>query len=600
MRIGWSKYDSRRIVLFDKHERLYGMKNMPKETYDLPSITVLGVCNNDVAGACLVKDGKIAAAASEERFTRVKDDSVWPTQAIEFVLKEAGLELEDVDYLAYGWNAGFDQDRHLMLYVDRIIDESRFNPRGLPYIRQRIFNELKNDKSKRREFDDYSHTNGLEGRTVYLDHHECHAVGAFACSPFDEALVVTCDGRGDFQALTVSHYGENDFRLLQQETTIDSLGYFYGRITKLLGYKANRHEGKVTGLAAFGNPEPLLPVMREMIAFKEGELRARCGPLYRPSYDGFEDEVTHLFDRESPENVAAAAQCHTEEILAAVVEHHITAIGPSNVCLAGGVFGNVKLNQRIREVAGVRNVYVLPCMGDGGLALAAAVGVAYQKSGTRFLKPSMKLGPNPEAFLPSSAILAKRYPDLSVSEFEDPIPELTRALAADQVIGMVKGRMEFGPRALCNRSIVYHAQDRSVNDWLNKRMHRTEFMPFAPVTASEHAPNCYTDWQLDHVAAEFMTMTYNCEPGFWSASPAIVHVDGTARPQVISKASDPFMHRLLHAWFEESGQMALINTSFNRHEEPIILSTDSAVEALHERIIDLVVLEERFVLRRPQ
>lgn len=180
---------------------------------------ILGITNNDLAGACLVRDGGIVAAASEERFTRQKDHKAWPSRSIDYVLGEAGIDLADIDRIAYGWNAGFDAGRHLDLYLDRVLEEARERPEGLPHLRKRIADEMANDKAKRGEFDAFVRANGLRGKVEYIDHHECHALGAFVCSPFDEALTLTCDGRGDFQSLTVTHYradgGETVLRIPQ-------------------------------------------------------------------------------------------------------------------------------------------------------------------------------------------------------------------------------------------------------------------------------------------------------------------------------------------------------------------------------------------------
>ncbi|WP_423204866.1 carbamoyltransferase C-terminal domain-containing protein [Pseudomonas kribbensis] len=561
-------------------------------------MVILGITNNDLSGACLVRDGQILSAVSEERFTRIKDHKIWPAKSIDFVLSQAGVSLEDVDYVAYGWNAGFNADKHLELYFDRIVEEVRNNPEGLTQFRQRVTDEVRNDKEKRVEFDQYIAANGLLGKAYYIDHHECHALGAYVCSPFDEALTLTCDGRGDFQSLTVTWYSPTETTVLQRETSIDSLGYFYGRITHLLGYKPNRHEGKVTGLAAFGDPQKLLGVMQQMIRFEDGRIKASCGDLFVPSYNNYSESLETLFSRETPEDIAAAVQRHSEDLLVAVVKHHLEQRGSTNLCLAGGVFGNVKLNQRLREIPGVKNVYVLPCMGDGGLALAAAVGAAYLENGTRFKNPAMTLGPESRSVSQNINLIHRDYPELGYHTPSNIIDVLTDALMENQVLGMFKGKMEFGPRSLCNRSIVYHAQDGEVNDWLNKRMHRTEFMPFGPVTAIEQAAACYVGWDEDQVAADTMTMTYDCHPQFSEASPAVVHIDGTARPQIIRPERDAFMHRLLNAWHERTGQAALINTSFNRHEEPIVCSPQDALDALKEGMVDLVVMSESLIVWR--
>ncbi|TDV61817.1 carbamoyltransferase C-terminal domain-containing protein [Pseudomonas sp. LP_7_YM] len=557
---------------------------------------VLGITNNDLSGACLVRDNQILSAVSEERFTRIKDHKVWPSQSIDFVLGQAGITINDVDYVAYGWSAGFNAEKHLPLYFDRIVEEVKTNPEGLSLFRKRMTDEIKNDKEKRAEFDAYISNQRMSGKAYYIDHHECHALGAYVCSPFDEALTLTCDGRGDFQALTLTHYSPGETTVLQRETSIDSLGYFYGRITHLIGYKPNRHEGKITGLAAFGEPNKLLGIMQKMIRFEDGRIKATCGDMFIPSYQDYSEPLQAFFSNEKKEDIAAAVQQHTEDLLVAIITHHLNQRGSSNLCLAGGVFGNVKLNQRLREIPGVKDVYVLPCMGDGGLALAAAVGTAYLINGTRFKNPAMTLGPEARSISQNINLLNRDYPQLNYHKPADMIETLVEALMQNQVLGMFKGKMEFGPRSLCNRSIIYHAKDADVNDWLNKRMHRTEFMPFGPVTAIDQAAECYIGWTAEQVAADTMTMTYDCHPDFIKASPAVVHIDGTARPQVVRPQADDFMHRLLNAWYDRTGQSALINTSFNRHEEPIVCSSQDALAALNEGIVDLVIMSESLIV----
>jgi len=562
---------------------------------------VLGITNNDTAGACLVEDDRVVAAVSEERFTRVKDHKIWPAHSIEFVLQHAGHTIADVDHVVYGWSAGFNSDRHLLLYVDRIAEEARIHPQGLPHLRRRIATEMDNDRAKRLEFDDFVAAHGLQSRAVYIDHHDAHGLGAFVCSPFDDALVVTCDGRGDFQSLTISYYSATGQQVRQRETTIDSLGYFYGRITQLLGFVPNRHEGKVTGLAAHGDPERLLPLMRQMIDVEDGRLRARCGMYFQPSYQTYSDELISRIRQEKPADVAAAAQRHLEDVLTTLVAAHITQVPTSSVCLAGGVFGNVKLNQRLLEVDGVDNVYVVPPMGDGGLPLHAAAGHVYRTTGLRPRLPSMALGV--DAALTGAELtdmLSDRSGLRMLDDVETDIAKLMiAALRANQVIGVCRGRMEFGPRALGKRSIIYRGDDPTLNDWLNKKLKRTEFMPFAPMTPECLAEQCYVGWRPDHPAGLFMTITYDCTAEFRQLCPAVVHVDNTARPQIVRRDDDPFLHDLLLSWHASTGQPALVNTSFNRHEEPIIGTPREALAAIEDEIVDLVVIDDRYVVWKP-
>jgi carbamoyltransferase len=165
---------------------------------------ILGIVNEDVSGACLVKDGRIVAAASEERYTRVKNDSSWPSQSIEYVLKQQNIELSDIDYISYGWGADFNSKKHLLMFFDRVVEETRNNPGHIETFRNRVEIEIKRDEEVRGGFLDFVKENGLDTKTIFLDHHECHAFSAFACSPFKKALVLTADGRGDYQSFSIS------------------------------------------------------------------------------------------------------------------------------------------------------------------------------------------------------------------------------------------------------------------------------------------------------------------------------------------------------------------------------------------------------------
>ena len=558
---------------------------------------ILGITNRDLAGACLVRDGEPVAAVSEERFTRVKDHLVWPERSIDFVLKAGGVSLEDVDRIAYGWSAGFDADKHLMLHVDRVIYEAFTRPESVPQLRALLEKELSRDRKWRGEFDEWVDRHGLRSRVVYIDHHESHGLGAFLCSPFDDALVVTCDGRGDYQSLTVTHAHSDGEEVLQRETAVDSLGFFYGRITALLGFTPNRHEGKITGLAAKGDADLLRPLMKKMIDVEDGRIRARFGTYFQPDYRTYSQELTEEIAQHQPADVAAAAQAHVEDILTQVVAHHLKSAPTRNVCLAGGVFANVKLNQRIAETAGVDSLYVLPAMGDGGLPLQAAVIAEYRESGRRSRVPSMALGPDSTVSDAEVGEILRGYPGLDHRRVDDGIQEvLLQALEAKQVIGTYRGRMEFGPRALGRRSVIYSTDDPSMNDWLNTRLKRTEFMPFAPITAEQLAQDCYLGWRPEDASALFMTVTYNCTEAFAKVCPAVVHVDGTARPQIVRQQDDPFLHSLLTAWHARSGQAALVNTSFNKHEEPIVCSLQDALDPLQDEVVDLVLVDDVYLV----
>lgn len=551
---------------------------------------VLGIANDETSSACLVVGGEVVAAASEERFTRIKMDDSWPQRSIEYVLRSQNITIDDVDAVAYGWSEGFDAEKHLLPYFDRIVYEARNNYEGIEVFRDRIHSEIERDSGKREEFRQFILDNGLEQKIFYFNHHECHALSAFTCSPFDSSLVVTADGRGDFDALTVSRFDGKGYEVLYRASSNDSLGFFYGRITALLGYQPHRHEGKVTGLAAHGDPSIHLSLMQEMIRFEGGKLIAVNGKWYRPFYSNFSPELKERIKSAKPEDIAAAAQKHLENLVCEVISYYLDKTGEKYVCLAGGVFANVLANQKILELEQVENIFVQPHMGDGGLALGAAVGTVFQQQGVKIRMPSMYLGPEPGEESHVRGLVADD-PELVIYQVEDVAAATVAAISENRVVGMVQGRMEFGPRALCHRSIIYHCGDSTVNDWLNKRMSRTEFMPFAPVTTEELAPSCFTGWKKEHVASRFMTVTYHCEPEFKQDCPAVVHIDGTARPQVVRRDDDPLVHSILSLWHEKTGCSALINTSFNSHGEPIICTAEDALNSLKSGTVDLLVFD---------
>lgn len=557
---------------------------------------ILGVTNNDTAGACLVKNTRILSAVHEERFTRVKCHKVWPQQSIDFVLRENNITLNDIDIIAYGWKAGFNEDYSLNLYIERIIAECVRNFDNVEILRKRVADELNNDREKRAEFDQYIFLNNLNTRVRYIDHHDTHAWGSWLCSPWNDALVVTCDGRGDFLSFTVRHIVDGNESVLHRETTIDSLGYFYGRITHLLGFTPNRHEGKVAGLAAHGSPQKALPLMRKTIDVHGHRLVASCGDYYLPSYQGYSEKLLEEIRKYTPQDIAAAAQYHTENIICKLIQPYIKNHKIKHVCLAGGLFGNVRLNQKIRELPGIEGVFILPCMGDEGLPLAAAVTAAWREHKTRCRLTGMSLGPQFSDEYVQSLIDVSS--DLRCEIPEDMTEHMLHLLRINTIIGVVRGPMEFGPRALCNRSIIYHAHNADINHWLNNKLQRTEFMPFGPVTTENLADICFKKWKSEDIAAEYMIITYVCKPIMKERCPAVVHIDNTARPQVVRNDKDPFMYRLINRWYELTGQPCLVNTSFNRHEEPIINSPLQALSVLRQGIVDVVILNDKYAITR--
>lgn len=559
---------------------------------------ILGISNASDAGTCLIEDGKLVAAISEERLSREKLHLGWPQMSLDYILASQGLSLDDIDLFAYGWHGGrTNWNRYVPRFAHRMAEELSRNPNAARIILNRVDVEHERDSERQHDFKDRMARLGIPDHKIFFaDHHMSHAWSAFACSPFDEAHVFTLDGRGDYRSGLVA-YADRAHGVVERDDLIsafDGLGFIYGQITHYMGFVAHRHEGKVTGLAAQGDAEKTIGVFRDIVGCENGRIRCRIGP-YKPFYTKIEPQLLEIFDRFEHRDLAAGLQKHCEDIVAAWIRWQVVnSARPDvrNICLAGGLFANVRINQIVAELDCVDNIYVFPHMGDGGLPVGAALATGFETSGLSKLDlPSVRIGPS---FSNDDIEAAVRDfgGRVKCRRLADRTKEAVEILTSDKVIGHFEGRMEYGPRALGARSVIYHTRDRSVNEWLNARMNRTEFMPFAPVTPVEYAAQCYLGWRPDHVSANFMTRTYSCDPAFAQGHPAVVHIDGTARPQIARPGIDGGYYDILKAYCDATGERALINTSFNMHEEPIVCSPQDAIQSLLYGMIDVLLAQD--------
>ena len=558
---------------------------------------VLGVSNTKDSGACLLVDGVLVSAVNEERLNREKLTRVFPMRSIEWLLRHHGLTCGDIDAIGLGAWKGIDTRQGFADYVAAATDRVAADPSTRDAIMSRLKGSIESDSRQADAMEAGLSASGLAGLPrLQCHHHHAHGLTAAEFSPFESSLVVTLDGRGDFMSGSVStwHRG-GEMRLLRRELELDSLGAFYGWITQYLEFTPDRHEGKVTGLAARGNSAVSAEIFGNSIRAIDGRLEARIGDFYAPFMRAELPNLRRLLRGLSREDVAAGAQAVLEDVTVSYVSHWVRATGMRNLCLSGGIFANVLLNLKLRQLPGIDDMFVFPHMGDGGIA---AGGAAYA---------SLKLG---DAVKPlTSAYLGPEYPESQcrraiesaglVAEAPSDLPEqIARSIASGMVVGVFQGRMEYGPRALGNRSILSSATDHGINDALNRRLARSEFMPFAPVTLASHAADCYPGWHSNDTTARYMTSCYPCSPAMRKASPAVVHVDGTARPQVIERGSNPFYYDVLDAYFRRVGIPTLVNTSFNEHEAPIVCAPEQALEVLKADGIDILAMPPFLVRRR--
>jgi carbamoyltransferase len=550
---------------------------------------ILGVGFLTDASACVLIDGKLVSAISEERLNRVKQWHGIPRAAIQEVLRIAGISIDEIDYIATHGQCASAPDPRPFNEKEKTIFESEL-PEDIK--REQIYNLKERYKHEMDVFSNRtpSYLNDIRqfGKPIkVVGHHEAHAASAYYGSGWDDCYVLTMDGWGEDGCSTLSIGNKGTLELVAQTSSIDSMGYFYGSITKSLGFIPERHEGKVLGLAAYCHEPKSYSVIRSMIDY-DSSRRSFVGRmergLYIPRFNN--SRLSDFVKKYSREDVAAATQKSLEEVVLDCVRN----LDPKRrrIALAGGIFANVKLNQRILEAKNIDEVYVFPNMGDGGLSVGAAWLTYFRETGKRPMPLSnVYLG---SEFSDQDIGNALQESGLKYEFRKDIQNETARLLAEGEIVIRFHGRMEYGPRALCHRSILYQATDPSVNKWLNDRLKRSEFMPFAPVTLAEEASRFYLGIEGGREAARYMAMTFDCTPEMLQESPAAVHVDHTARPQIISTMDNPDMYAILTEYRRLTGRYNLINTSFNMHEEPIVCSVDDALKAFHESMLPYMAM----------
>jgi carbamoyltransferase len=601
-------------------------------------LKILGISPLDKdSTASLVEDGRVLFAAGEERFSRVKQQSGFPRLAIRAALEATGTDPGEIDAVAYPfleWQKEselildaiaaeeMEQERYdepdlqwLLAAAERRVPERTAPVHGLPHpnhrkrkgtakelfyryaggertISRAVALRLARDWAARASEDHKAwHAEleaglaelGLLGKLQRAEHHLSHAANAYLASGFDRAVIVTIDGYGSGLAGSVSIGEGGRIRRLKNLKFPHSLGSFYEMVTSSLGFHPDRHAGKIVGLAAYGDPRVLADVLLSRVVRTPGDFR-----LIENLNVHFS---RHLAARFPMIDVAAAYQHVLEVVATDLVRHWVRETGCGNVVLSGGVTANVKMNQRIHELDEVERTFVYPNMGDGG----CGTGLAMLRSWPGGVRPSIHdvyWGPS---YSEAEIRAELERQGLAYDRPTDLVGEIARRIHAGEVIGRFDGRMEYGPRALGNRSILYHAREPEVNQWLNKRLGRTEFMPFAPVTLWEARERCYVNLEGAEHAAEFMTITFDCTPWMRENCPAAVHVDGTARPQLVRREVNPGYWDVLKAYESMSGIPCLINTSFNMHEEPIVCSPNDAVRAFLLGNIDGLAIGPFFV-----
>jgi carbamoyltransferase len=561
---------------------------------------VLGVADGLNSGAALLEDGKILYAVNEERLIRAKMASGFPHESICKVLEDTHTQPREIDAVAIAMVNDFFRKKAVPYDGWFLRDQARIKEALLsvssqftsvlgarPFMQDSYY-RLKHHlgKTRRKGLVELLRQEwGFSCPMEFVDHHLAHACSAYYTAGVADAAVITMDGAGDNCSSHVYQVKDGRFRKLWKVDSFNSLGNYYGYITHICGFKAHKHEGKITGLAAYGAPI-YADLLRQFITYEGGSTINRGQVFYWAAVKAIQKALPLSYKKE---DLAASIQQVLEDVGCEYIAHWLRKSGCADLVLAGGVFANVKLNQRIHQLEGVSSLFIHPAMGDEGLALGAAFAIAAEQDMNvrSTALEDVYLGPDFTDHEIEKALEGSGMPAQYVGDVERNIAEL---LARGRVVARFDGRMEYGPRALGNRSILYQATDPTVNDWLNKRLRRTEFMPFAPVTLEEFADQCYLGLNGARQAARFMTITVNCTDWMKQHCPAVVHVDGTARPQLLARKTNPRYYRILDEYRKLTGLPTLINTSFNLHEEPIVCSPSDALRSFREGELDYLAL----------
>jgi carbamoyltransferase len=555
------------------------------------------------AAAALVVDGELVAAAEEERFNRIKHVAGFPALAAQWCLSEAGLRPEDLDHIAVS--------RDPRANVAQKVLRTLRHGTNVSFLRARLQNAAKISDVKSALATALGvGDDALRARAHNVEHHQAHVASAFFVSPFDEAAVLSIDGFGDFCSTMTAVGKGNRFEVRDRVLFPHSLGIFYGAVTQWLGFPHYGDEGKVMGLAPFGDPSDHIEAMRDIVHVagdlfeldldyfvhhREGvdmtwekgsptvqrlfsdKLVEALGPARKP---GEELTVVH-------ENVAAAMQRRLEEVYLHIVDRLQHATGMQNLCLAGGVALNAVANGRIRPETGFDGLYVQPAAGDSGTAVGAAYHVWNQELGAprSYVMTHAYTGP---AYSDDELAAAFDAAGIEVRRLDDDelFPHVAQRLADGSVVGWYQGRMEFGPRALGHRSILADPRRHDMKDILNARIkHREPFRPFAPSILA-HATK---DWFDQDYTSPFMVLVYKTRPDRREQIPAVNHVDDTGRVQTVERDVAPRYYRLIEEFANLTGVPILLNTSFNENE-PIVCTPQEAVDTFLKTHMDVLVL----------
>ena len=562
-------------------------------------MNILGIsCFYHDAGACLLRDGVIVAAAEEERFSRKKHDSGFPEQAVQYCLEAGDLVPEELDYVVFYEKPLLKFERIAASYA-ATFPHSRgvFVKAMQTWLAEKLW-----VRSQIRKQLSYS------GPILFGEHHLSHAASAFFPSPYEDAAVVTADGVGEWDSTTIGYGHGLDLELTHEIQYPHSLGLLYSAFTAYLGFEVNEGEYKVMGMAAYGRPKHADEVRKLIQLADDGSFHLDMRYFgYHQSLRSINHAFVDLFGPPRPAeagvdehyaDIAASIQAVTEDAMLGLARRARELTGSKNLCMAGGVALNVLANARVLREAGFENLWVQPAAGDSGGCIGAATYLYHTvlREEGRHVMENAYLGPGYsddeiQAFLREVDVPFTVLDDVQVA------PMVGRLLAENNVVGWFQGRMEFGPRALGSRSILANPTEAHMKDVLNEKIkHRELFRPFAPSVLKEAASTYFDfDGRTPDRESPFMLLVAKVREDKQHLVPAITHADGTARVQTVSREQNPRYYSLIEEFGKITGVPVLVNTSFNVRGEPIVCTPQEAFNSFSHTDMDYLVLGNALV-----
>jgi len=591
---------------------------------------ILGIsCYYHDAAACLLKDGKVVAAAEEERFTRKKHDFSFPINAITFCLDYANIKGQDLNYVVF--------NEKPFLKFERIIKTILSTyPHSLGLFQEVLINWIADKLWIKSLIEERLCIS--RNKILFCQHHLSHAASSFFCSPFSEAAILTCDGVGEWTTTALgfgkanwNNKGKNEIQLFEEIKFPHSLGLLYSVFTAFLGFEVNEGEYKVMGMSAFGEPKYIDKIYELIKVNSDGSFRLNMKyfsyhyHINRSFNKNFEElfgkprnikarfvtSKTSLYDYADPPteeefkssqyyaDIAASIQKVTEEVLIKIAKYLYHKTGFKKLCLSGGVALNCVANSRILKETPFEEMFIQPSAGDGGAAMGAALYVYHC------------LLQRPREFILQHTYWGKSYSNAEIKSFLDEnnidymhiadedslLSSIVEDIISQKVVGWFQGRFEWGPRALGNRSILTDPRQEKMKDTVNiKIKFREPFRPFAPSVLYEKAEDFF---ELNNFLFQspLRFMLYTLPAKKKDLIPAVTHIDGSSRIQIVDKETNPLYYNLISKFYEKTGIPMLLNTSFNLKSEPIVNSPGDAFNTFSKSGIDILVLGN-FVIKK--